>query len=125
MSSNKISQIMFFVLIAAAGVMLSQLLHAQNREQRQLPPKPPAVDTENDVDAQVWQGRVIKASDSDITLKVEGEQETFDVAGDARIRRNRRPATMESLVKGDFANVKTLGRGESEVVVEIRAFALR
>lgn len=61
----------------------------------------------------------------DLTVKIEGEKETFDVASDAKIGKNRRGMELDAMVSGDFMTLKTISNAGAEVTIAVTAFSLR
>jgi len=78
-----------------------------------------------DEELQLWQGRIVKVRRGELLMKIEGEQEAFDVSPKADIRRNRRKCDLEDLAARDFATIATIGSDLGERVVKIRAFSAR
>ena len=83
-----------------------------------------AVDPDLD-EAQIWQGRVAKVEGRDLTVKIEGELEKFDVSADADIRKDRKRAKLSELAPRDFVTIVTVGGGDREKVKKVRAFSVR
>lgn len=110
-------------IIICVGLVTFAVSPLTAQKQRQPLPKTPA--TKFDEEAQLWQGRVIRAHGDTLTVKVEGESEVFHIAENAKIRKDRRPATMDALLRGDFVNIRTIGQGKKEVAVSVKAFSLR
>lgn len=121
------SHIQRFTPVLVAALLVVGVSHAQ-RGQQTVPvgPIPQPTQPNFDDEVQIWQGRVIRVEGGDrLILKVEGERESFAVAENARIRKDRRQAELDSLTRGDFATLHTVSRGEREVAVHVRAFSLR
>ena len=111
-------------LILALGLLAFAVSPLTAQKQRQSIPTSPDKVSDDD-QSQLWQGRVVRTKGDTLTVKVEGESETFHIDHNAKILKDRRPAKMDALLRGDFVNIRTIGQGKKEVAISVRAFSLR